>query len=71
MKNDFGRLAGWRARAAVESPSHLRNDHSDGVRWTLLAMLNRMFSLPVTFLAKDLDQPGAVVVGVTGRSEGW
>ncbi len=30
-------VAGWRARAAVESPSHLRNDHSDGVRWTLLA----------------------------------
>jgi Domain of unknown function (DUF4158) len=30
-------VAGWRARAAVESPSHLRNDHSDGLRWTLMA----------------------------------
>jgi hypothetical protein len=30
-------VAGWRVRAAVESPSHLRNDHSGEVRWTLMA----------------------------------
>lgn len=30
-------LAGWRSRAAVEAPSHLRRDHSDAVRWTLMA----------------------------------
>ncbi|MEV5712229.1 DUF4158 domain-containing protein, partial [Actinoallomurus sp. NPDC052274] len=29
-------LAGWRSRAAVEAPSHLRRDHSDEVRWTLM-----------------------------------
>ena len=30
-------VAGWRARVAVESPSHLRNDHPDDGRWTLMA----------------------------------
>ena len=30
-------VAGWRARVAVESPSHLRNDHPGKVRWTLMA----------------------------------
>src|SRR6266702_1061345 len=30
-------VAGWRARVAVESPSHLRNDHPGEVRWTLMA----------------------------------
>ena len=30
-------MAGWRARVAVESPSHLRNDHPGEVRWTLMA----------------------------------
>ena len=30
-------VAGWRARVAVEAPSHLRNDHPDDGRWTLMA----------------------------------
>ncbi len=30
-------VAGRRARVAVESPSHLRNDHPGEVRWTLMA----------------------------------
>ena len=30
-------VAGWRARVAVESPSHLRNDHPDDGCWTLMA----------------------------------
>src|SRR5260370_35823104 len=30
-------LSGWRTRAAVEDPSHLRKHHPDEVRWTLMA----------------------------------
>jgi hypothetical protein len=30
-------VAGWRARVAVEAPSHLCNDHPDDGRWTLMA----------------------------------
>src|SRR6266536_1170903 len=30
-------VAGWRARVAVESPSHLRNDHPGEGRWTRMA----------------------------------
>lgn len=30
-------VAGWSARVAVEAPSHLRNDHPDDGRWTLMA----------------------------------
>jgi hypothetical protein len=30
-------VAGWRARVAVEAPSHLRNDHPPEGRWTLMA----------------------------------
>ena len=30
-------VAGWRARVAVEAPSHLREDHSDDGLWALMA----------------------------------
>ena len=30
-------VAGWRARVAVEAPSHLREDHSDVGLWALMA----------------------------------
>lgn len=32
-------LAGWRDRAAMESPGHLREDHSPEIKLTLLASL--------------------------------
>ncbi|HKS44984.1 MAG TPA: Tn3 family transposase [Amycolatopsis sp.] len=47
-------LAGWRDRAAVEAPSHLRDDHSEETKLTLLAALLHCRGREITDTLVDL-----------------